>query len=328
MDPIATFNEIETYFAQNYGTTVLLRKGLLTVGFLLGLMLLQRALIRVLDRRHLDAESRYRWARGISYAVSILGFFLIGGIWFTAIGSIATLLAIVAGGLAIALREPLVNLGGWAYILWRHPFGLGDRVEVDMTSGDVANIGPFVFSLAEVATGLQAEQLTGRIVHVPNSYVFSYKVINSTQGFEFVWDEIPLLVTFESNWETAKDIISKIVNKHTREFAPLAKKQLLKATTEFMIPPGTFDPQVFTSVEDSGVLLTMRYVVPVRGRRRIREQIWEDVLRAFAQADDIDFAYPTQRFYFNRSEGKSGAGGNEPAAVTIGANLPLQGVQK
>jgi hypothetical protein len=34
-------------------------------------------------------------------------------------------------------------------------------------------------------------------------------------------------------------------------------------------------------------------------------KIWEEILRAFAQADDIDFAYPTQRFYSNYREGKS-----------------------
>jgi len=35
--------------------------------------------------------------------------------------------------------------------------------------------------------------------------------------------------------------------------------------------------------------------------------VWEDVLDAFAANDDIDFAYPTHRFYDNTVEGKPGA---------------------
>ncbi len=32
--------------------------------------------------------------------------------------------------------------------------------------------------------------------------------------------------------------------------------------------------------------------------------IWEEVLKSFAQHKDVDFAYPTTRFYNNYSEGK------------------------
>jgi hypothetical protein len=35
-------------------------------------------------------------------------------------------------------------------------------------------------------------------------------------------------------------------------------------------------------------------------------KIWEDVLEDFAQHKDIDFAYPTQRIYYNLQEGKEG----------------------
>ncbi len=65
-------------------------------------------------------------------------------------------------------------------------------------------------------------------------------------------------------------------------------------------------PIVYTSVEDSGVLLTIRYLCIPHDRRGSAQEIWEDILTRFAECDDIDFAYPTQRFYYNTSEGKSG----------------------
>lgn len=44
-----------------------------------------------------------------------------------------------------------------------------------------------------------------------------------------------------------------------------------------------------------------------RRRRSSEQAIWEEVLDRFAACDDIDFAYPTQRFYDNVVEGKKRA---------------------
>lgn len=64
---------------------------------------------------------------------------------------------------------------------------------------------------------------------------------------------------------------------------------------------------LYTSVTDNGVLLTMRYLCMPRDRRDSTQATWEQVLDAFGECDDIDFAYPTQRLYYNVVEGKSSA---------------------
>jgi hypothetical protein len=69
-------------------------------------------------------------------------------------------------------------------------------------------------------------------------------------------------------------------------------------------------PTVYTSVKDSGVLLTIRYLIDPRNRRGSEQAIWEDILISFAERKDIDFAYPTQRFYDNVLEGKIDARAN------------------
>ena len=73
----------------------------------------------------------------------------------------------------------------------------------------------------------------------------------------------------------------------------------------------TFTPTVYTSVKESGVLLTIRYLCRPRERRGSTQEIWEDVLDQFAAAHDIDFAYPTRRFYDSAVEGRSGGGEGE-----------------
>ncbi|HEX9729294.1 MAG TPA: hypothetical protein VGA37_12380 [Gemmatimonadales bacterium] len=68
-------------------------------------------------------------------------------------------------------------------------------------------------------------------------------------------------------------------------------------------------PDFASWLQTTFVVLTVRYLCDPRSRRSSAQTIWEAVLDGFAQADDIDFAYPTKRFYDNRIEGKPGAGG-------------------
>ena len=115
-----------------------------------------------------------------------------------------------------------------------------------------------------------------------------------------------VLITFESNWQAGKQIIGRIAALHAEHLSGAAEKRRRRAVHRFMISYGNLTPIVYTSVRDCGVLLTARYLCEPRQRRSVQEKIWEDVLVAFAARDDIDFAYPTTRFYDNASEGKPG----------------------
>jgi hypothetical protein len=72
-----------------------------------------------------------------------------------------------------------------------------------------------------------------------------------------------------------------------------------------MIFYNRLSPTVYTSVKDSGVLLTLRYLCNPRQRRSTEQIIWETILEEFSKYKNIDFAYPTQRFYNNLSESKT-----------------------
>ena len=68
----------------------------------------------------------------------------------------------------------------------------------------------------------------------------------------------------------------------------------------FLIHYRKLTPVVYTSVVDSGVLLTLRYVCKLRGRRETAGELWERILEAFAKAPDVTLAYPTQRINLDR----------------------------
>lgn len=242
--------------------------------------------------------------------IFIIASLLIGRIWLKEFQSVATFLGLASAGLAFALKDPLVNVAGWLFIVWRRPFEVGDRIQIGEHSGDVIDLRIFQFTLMEIGSWVDADQSTGRIIHVPNGRVFVEPQTNYTKGwFDYIWNEIPVLVTFESNWKKAKEILQQIAIAHSGHLIPSAELKLKKASREFIILTSKLDAAVYTSVKDSGVLLTMRHLCDPHHRRDSNQEIWEAILEEFAVHNDIDFAYPTQRFYNNCQEGKPGAGG-------------------
>lgn len=268
------------------------------------LLLVRWVALFFLRRNVTDLRMRYSWRKTITYIAGVVGVFLVGRVWFEGFRSIATFLGLLSAGLAVAMKDPLTNFAGWAFILWRRPFGVGDRIEIASTAGDVIDLRLFQFTLLEIGNWVDADQSTGRLIHVPNGRIFTEPLANYTRSFPYIWHEIPVLVTFESNWEDAKDILLGIASRHGEHLSKDAEERVLAASRRFMIFYSALTPTVYTSVRDSGVLLTIRYLCEPRGRRSSAQAIWEAILREFGKRDDIDFAYPTQRFYDHAAEGK------------------------
>jgi small-conductance mechanosensitive channel len=279
------------------------------------IVVLRRLVLALVHRRTQDVGTRYRWRKATSYVGFAFTLFAVGGVWLKGVKALSTFLGLLTAGIAIALREPIVNLAGWGFIMWRRPFEVGDRIQIGEHSGDVIDTRIFQFSLLEIGNWVDSDQSTGRIINIPNGKVFSETLANYTMGFNFIWDEVPVLVTFESDWEKAKEILTGIADRHGASFSRNAERQIKQAASMYLIFFNKLTPIVYTSVRDCGVLLTIRYLTEPKKRRGNVQAIWEDILREFKKCDDIDFAYPTQRFYANATEGKTGAraGGDRSA---------------
>jgi small-conductance mechanosensitive channel len=285
-----------------------------TAVVVLAVVIIRRVILSVVWNRTHDARLRYRWQKGIAYVTSPLAILVIGRIWFAGFQSVATFLGLVSAGIAISLKDILVNLAGWIFIVWRRPFNVGDRIQVGTHAGDVIDVRLFQFTLNEIGNWVQADQSTGRILHIPNGKVLTDVIANYSEGFEFIWNEIPVVVTFESNWEKAKQILLDIVTRDSADIVKAAEDSVRETTRKFMIFYTNLTPTVYTALGESGIMLTMRYLVQPRKRRVTEEKIWEDILRAFVQHDDIDLAYVTRRNFNNPTEGKPGTGGIQSTA--------------
>jgi small-conductance mechanosensitive channel len=302
------FEQIEQVLSTTLGIPPdLVDKVAVTLSVLVILLVVRWVLHLVLIRRLDDVDRRYIAVKSLNYVVGITVVVALLRIWLGGLTGLAASIGIISAGLAIALHDPLTNLVGWIFLTVRRPFTVGDRIQIGEHAGDVIDLRLFAFSLVEIGNWVDADQSTGRILHIPNGRVFRETLANFTQGFNFIWDEIPVTITFESDWRTAKQILTEVADRHSALTSQEATRQLRAAANRFLIRYEHLTPIVWTSVADIGVTLTIRFLTEPRKRRSSEQAIWEDILERFAGRDDIDFAYPTQRFYDNVSEGKVGA---------------------
>lgn len=287
---------MRTWLEQEIGLSAALQDRLLATLLVVGsLWLIQRITLALAYRRAQDPWLRYRWRKSVNYLTLLVGLVLIGRIWVEGVGSLATFLGLFAAGLAVALKDLVANLAGWAFIVWSRPFDVGDRIQVGAYAGDVIDLHLFQFTLNEIGNWVDADQSSGRIVHVPNGTVLSQPVANYDKGFRYIWSEIPVTITFESNWKKAKGILESIAGRHAEQLTEQVEKDLLEASRRYLIAYTKLTPIVYVRVADHGIRLTLRYLIRSRFRRGSENAIWQDVLEAFAVEPDIDFAYPTTR---------------------------------
>ena len=291
-----------------------------TLVVILGLWVVRRVALAIVWSRTHDARLRYRWQKTTTYATTPIGLLIVGRIWFPqGFPDLTTFFGLVSAGIAISLKDIFLNMAGWIFIIWRRPFAVGDRIQIGDHAGDVIDVRVFHFTLNEIGNWVDADQSTGRIIHVPNGKVITDVIANYSEGFQYIWHEIPVLVTLESDWAKAKQLLLDIVGRDSEEIVKAAEQSVRETSRKFMIFYANLTPTVYTSLGSDGILLTIRYLCEPRKRRVTEQLIWEDILREFAKHDDIDFAYRTARSFHNRTEGKSGTGG--PADLRAQASM-------
>jgi small-conductance mechanosensitive channel len=285
--------------AEALNITVETLNGIVWTLFTLILILVLRRVARRLVATNVeDSDSAYRAHKIINYLATLVFLVTIAFIWIDAFDDLPTYLGLLSAGIAIALSDLLKNMAGWAFIMVRRPLELGDRIEIDGTKGDVVDIRLFRFSLMEVGGWVGADQSTGRLVHVPNGLVFTKELANYTEGFPYIWHEIPVLITFESDWKLAEELMLQVLRDQAPDIEGAAGTTIRATARRYSIRVGTLTPTVYLTVRDSGVQLTARFLVEVRTRRGREDRIWRAILEAFAEQPTIELAYPTVRTFF------------------------------
>lgn len=242
-----------------------------------------------------EGKNLYYFRKLISFSSGLIIVLIILLNFVGDFGSFTAVVGLAGAGLAIALQDPIVSLVGWFLIVGKFGVSVGDRVEINGVKGDVLDIGLLRIAVMEVGNWVSAEQATGRVVFFPNSFIFKNHYFNYNTGNSFIWDEIRITVTYESDWKKAREIVESVAIRVSQSFVDEARIQQEQAARRFHINLGPLTPYVYVSIAESGVDLLLRYLTAIRKRRSTQDEICREVLEAFNREPDIDLAYPTRR---------------------------------
>src|SRR3954467_10518678 len=215
-------------------------------------------------------------------------------LWARLLQHTGPFLGILGAGLAVALREPLLSIAGRIAIFAGHMYSVGDRIEINKIGGDVIDVGFFYTRMLEIGNWISADQTTGRIVQFSNAQIFGTPVYNYTQNFSYIWDEVPLPITYDSNIDEARRIMLAAGEEYTEEFLHKAQNELEEMRHSFLVPKVELNPQVFVSFDSNYVTLTMRYIVMPKQRRAAKSFLFERMLKKIHDRSDIHYGSTTQ----------------------------------
>lgn len=208
-------------------------------------------------------------------------------IWNEYIQSLMTLISVTSAAMTIALRELILNFFCGIYIKMKKPFQVEDRIQIKGIRGDVMNISSLNFEVLEISTKEEHGQSTGVIVTFPNSVVFSEPVRNLNKGFKYVWDELTVKVTMDSDLVKNKQELYKIVNniEIIKNIPKKMKAQINDINTTNRVYFNKYDPTIYTKIVDDHIELTIRYLMHPKKGRYVESVIWNKILERYKEGE-------------------------------------------
>jgi small-conductance mechanosensitive channel len=251
------------------------------------------AAIRAVATRQIREKSaRYSFKKTLSILYIVVIAVIAVRIWIDT-NYIFVAYGIVGAGIAVALQDLFKNFVGGILILGNGVYTVGDRIEVNEREGDVIDVGILNTTLFEIhAHRVRGEQPTGRIVTIPNGALLTTEVINFTKHHSFVWDEISIPITYDSDWERATETFLAIVDRETRTITDQAEDQIEELGDRYYLPRKVVEPSVYLTLTENWITCDIRYVTDARSVRLTRDDLTRQILRAIETTDYITIAAP------------------------------------
>ena len=222
---------------------------------------------------------------------------------------LVTVLGFASAGIAIAMKDLFMSMLGWFVIVFGGSFHVGDRIKVYKGGksyvGDIVDISFLRMTILEdvTLTSYEENRRSGRVVFVPNNYVFTELLSNYTHGkIKTVWDSINITITFDSNHKKASHIVREIVKKYSKGYTDISRKQLNLLRNQYSLKNINVDPRVYTFIEKSGITVSAWYMTNSYATLTLRSNISALIIDEFNNEDDIKIAYDTHILNIKRDQ--------------------------
>jgi small-conductance mechanosensitive channel len=256
-------------------------------------MVANRVLRSVLKARVKDPTQAHTLNMVVRNSVFLVGSAVILLIWLGAGSDLTVAMGILGAGIAFASQEVIGSFAGYVNIVTGNLFRIGDRVRIGHVTGDVLDVSILRTTVMEIGEWIQADQYTGRLVTVANRVVFSDPVFNYTQHWPYLWDEITIPITYNSDWRRAGELMLEHGREYTAHLQAQAEAQLRSLGNTYPVQEATVEPTLYLVMTDNWIELTLRYVVEAQARRQVKAQLHHELLQHFESEAEITVASAT-----------------------------------
>jgi small-conductance mechanosensitive channel len=149
----------------------------------------------------------------------------------------------------------------------------------------VIDIGLLRTTLMEIGTWVSKDLYSGRIVRIPNSVVLKGPVFNYTQGFAFIWDEIKVLFTTNSDCQLAREMLLRVANVAIGEYVVEARTSWKAVSYNFRSANQALDPTVTLVVNAGSLEFTVDYVVDYTRRSAMKDRLFTKIVEEVANSN-------------------------------------------
>jgi len=250
--------------------------------FAYGILKIIFKIAKYINKKAINSEKQiYFFQKRNKALFTILFFIVFLFIWQTELKDIITLISFISAAITLAAREIIYNYFSGIYIKFSKPIKVEDRIKVGELTGDVINISSLSFELLEV--DLETNQSTGKIIHIPNSQIFSSSIKNYNTAFKYIWDEINLFVSLDSDINKAKKILLKIVNSNEiiKDIPKKMEQEIKNSNADYRIYYNKLTPIIYTKIEENKIILTIRFLIHPKKQRNVESEIYEKILTEF-----------------------------------------------
>ncbi len=236
-----------------------------------------------------NSRDRYMYKKKVSLMSNTIVLIVVFFIWESHLANLITVISFISAGATIALREIIFNFFSGIYIKIKKPFKLEDRIEIGGDKGDVVNISTLNFEILEIADEINGDQSTGKIIHLPNSLIFTTPLKNYVKAFKYIWTEITVKLPLDADLRESKKVLYKIVNNNqvVKRIPPKMRGQLTSASLDYRIYFNKFDPIIYTKVVDTHIELYIRYLIHPKKARNVEDEIWCSILNAYRNEEIV-----------------------------------------
>jgi small-conductance mechanosensitive channel len=271
----------------------IIRKLLSSLLVLVLMMVTHRVLRNVLKSRVKDLAQVHTLNMLVRNSIFLVGSAVVLLIWLGAGSDLTVAMGILGAGIAFASQEVIGSFAGYVNIVTGNLFRIGERVRIGNVTGDVLDVSILRTTVMEIGEWVQADQYTGRLVTVANRVVFSDPVFNYTQHWPYLWDEITIPITYNSDWRRAGDLMVEHGREYTAHLQAQAEAQLRSLRNTYPVHKATVEPTLYLVMTDNWIELTLRYVVEAQARRQVKAQLHRELLQHFESEAGITVASAT-----------------------------------